>query len=258
MPVLRRFRLDVWEAVCVGAFLTFVGFLAGRAEIREMAPWGVAGRAELEPIRRKYGPVRFSTGFEEWLVRDYFQERRGGFFVDVGAGDYRHGSNTYYLEKELGWSGIAVDALAQFEPGFRRHRPRTKFVLFFVSDASDQQVQFHVLDEHPWVSSADRNFTRRWGRDTRTVTVPTATLNDILAAEGVERIDFLSMDVELSEPKALAGFDVGRYRPALVCIEAHPEVRQSILEFFTTRRYVLVGRFLRADVSNFYFAPLSK
>jgi hypothetical protein len=64
------------------------------------------------------------------------------------------------------------------------------------------------------------------------------------------------MDIELSEPKALAGFDVDRFKPALVCIEAHPEVRQQILDYFTRHRYVLVGRYLRADSKNLYFQPL--
>ncbi len=39
------------------------------------------------------------------------------------------------------------------------------------------------------------------------------------------------MDIELSEPKALAGFTIERFKPELVCIEAHPEVpsRSSII-----------------------------
>lgn len=36
------------------------------------------------------------------------------------------------------------------------------------------------------------------------------------------------MDLELHEAAALAGFDIQRFRPALVCIEGHPEVRQQI------------------------------
>ena len=39
----------------------------------------------------------------------------------------------------------------------------------------------------------------------------------------------------------LAGFDIARFKPALVCIEAHPEVRQAILDYFAARHYVLIG-----------------
>ena len=64
------------------------------------------------------------------------------------------------------------------------------------------------------------------------------------------------MDIELAEPKALAGFDVDRYRPALVCVEAHPDVRQEILDYFTRHGYTVVGKYLRMDPKNLYFSPL--
>jgi len=79
----------------------------------------------------------------------------------------------------------------------------------------------------------------------------------LLDHENVTHVDLLSIDVELHEPQVLAGFDIARFRPALVCIEAHPEVRQAILDYFAAHRYVVVGRYLRADLLNLYFAPAS-
>ena len=42
----------------------------------------------------------------------------------------------------------------------------------------------------------------------------------------------MSMDIELAEPQALAGFSIGRFNPSLVAVEAHPPVRQQILDYF--------------------------
>jgi FkbM family methyltransferase len=203
-----------------------------------------------------YGPSRYSQFAEEWIIRDFFQDRRDLFFVDVGANHYRDSSTTYYLEKHLGWSGLAIEPLGQFEADYRTHRPRTRFLPFFVSDVSDEMAKMYVLDQHTVVSSSDKAFTERTGKNPREVLVPTITLNDLLRKQGVERIDFLSMDIELSEPKALAGFDLRRYRPDLVCIEAHSEVRQQILDYFARRGYVIVGKYLPADEHNLYFMPL--
>jgi hypothetical protein len=87
-------------------------------------------------------------------------------------------------------------------------------------------------------------------------TVGTITLDDLLSGAGVTRIDFLSMDIEMAEPRALAGFDVDRFRPSLVCIEAHLPVRQQILDYFAKHGYVLVGRYLWTDLVSLYFKPL--
>jgi hypothetical protein len=88
------------------------------------------------------------------------------------------------------------------------------------------------------------------------VQVPTVSLDTLLRNAGIERFDFLSMDIELAEPKALAGLDLARFRPALVCVEAHPEVRQQILDYFADRRYVVIGKYLRVDEMNLWFMPL--
>src|SRR4026208_1800269 len=68
-----------------------------------------------------YGPDRYSQFAEEWIIRDFFQDRRGGVFVDVGANHYRDSSTTYSLEKNLGWSGLAIEPLAQFEADYKTH-----------------------------------------------------------------------------------------------------------------------------------------
>ena len=238
-----------------GCLLAAAGFaLWGRSSPRPADPNALPRGARY--LQAAYGPGRYSQFAEEWIIRDFFKDRRDGFFLDVGANHYRDSSTTYYLEERLGWSGFAIEPLREFEADYKTHRPRTRFFAFFVSDVSDDVAKMYVLDKHTVVSSADKAFTERTGANPREIVVPTITLNDLLAANAVEGIDFLSMDIELSEPKALAGFDVRRYRPQLVCIEAHPEVRQQILDYFAQNGYVIVGKYLPADEHNLYFMPL--
>jgi hypothetical protein len=106
-------------------------------------------------------------------------------------------------------------------------------------------------------ASGQKEFTEQVGPEIQETVVRTITLSDLLDATGLTHIDFLSIDVELSEPKVLAGFDIDRFRPALVCIEAHPQVRQQILDYFARHRYVVVGRYLRIDTDNLYFQPIT-
>jgi FkbM family methyltransferase len=254
---LRRLRpVDLSIIGVVFAFL--VGALLYQARYGSFSGDPDVAAGELAFFRQAYGPDKYSRHGEEWFVRDFFADRRGGTFVDVGAYDYKEDSNTYYLETILGWSGIAVDANPMFAEGYQRHRPRTRYVSFFVSDRSDDEVTLHIPRSFPLMASGDRAFASLTGSDLDSRTVRTITLTDLLERAGIETFDFLSMDVELAEPKALAGFDIRRFRPALVCIESHPQVRQDVLDYFAKAEYVVVGRYLRADQWNLWFMPAGK
>jgi FkbM family methyltransferase len=244
---MKSVRFDVLELSLVGLAAAFLVLVT--------LPPPPSSAGELRWLERTYGPDRESEHAEEWIVRDFFRDRPGGVFVDIGASDPRVASNTWYLETKLRWSGLAVDAQSRYAPAYARLRPRTHFRTFFVSARSSESVQL-FLGDNPLVASSRQEFTRRWGQLQRASIVPTITLNDLLLTERIAHIDFLSMDIELAEPEALAGFDLPRYAPALVCIEAHPEVRQRILDYFGAAGYVPVGKYLRVDEDNLWFMPL--
>jgi FkbM family methyltransferase len=234
-----------------------IGFVVGRfAGYVELMPYVSDTKEELQGLEARFGSARNSQWHEEWIVRDFFNDRRGGVFVDVGASHYKRFSNTYYLETELGWSGVAIEPQVRFAEEYSRYRPRTTFVPFFVSDTSNDQAILHVPPTDLFVASQSREFAESYGGDSVALSTETTTLDDVLARSGIEHLDFLNMDIELAEPAALRGFSIERYRPALVSIEAHQPVRQQILDYFARNGYVVLGRYLRADNHNLWFAPL--
>jgi FkbM family methyltransferase len=254
--MIRRFlkaRIDLWEVMLLLGFALLVLYALRPTPLFPE----VQSARELEHFRQKYGPNHYSEREEEWLIRDFFQDRRGGFFVDVGANHYKTASKTYYLETVLGWSGLAIEPQREFAADFDRHRPRTRFFPVFVSSVSDQTAKLYVLRNQSSVASSNEQFVREFGVPDEVRTVPTVALSDLLDRERVKGIDFLSMDIELHEPEALKGFDIDRFRPALVCIEALSPVRQHILDYFARHGYVLEGRYIWVDRENFYFKPLT-
>jgi len=80
----------VLKAVLIGLVLA-VAVKADAVIIRSQ-------NSEYEWFSQRYGPSRVSEHAEEWLVRDFFQDKRNGVFLDVGSSHYKTYSNTYDLE----------------------------------------------------------------------------------------------------------------------------------------------------------------
>lgn len=176
--------------------------------------------------------------------------------MDVGSERPIQGSNTYRLERDFGWTGLAIDAEPSFADAYARTRPHTRFVAAFVGDRDEGATILYRGASG--ASSNDRDYTAAFGDVSGEVVVPNRTLDALLAEYCITKIDFLSMDIEMSEPAALRGFSIARYRPRLVCIEAHRPTRQFILDYFARNEYVLVGDYLRADRLNLWFTPLGE
>ena len=192
----------------------------------------------------------YSYGNEELIIRDFFQDRRDGVFVDIGCAWPIKSSNTYYLEKHLGWSGIAVDGLGDYAESWRTTRPGSKFLNFLVTERSDNLETFYKTGV--WGNSTAEKDVARHLNVVGELKVPGITLDDLLARNGVLHVDLLSIDVEGHAAAVLAGFDLQRWKPELVCIEDDGTL---VVPWFKERGYAPIARYRMRDVANWYFAP---
>jgi FkbM family methyltransferase len=199
----------------------------------------------------------YSQFDEELLIRYFFQDETGGFYLDVGCAFPSQNSTTYYMELRRGWTGIGIDAVKEYGDQWRQIRPRSKFFHYAVSDSSGDTVTFYQA-KHPGLSSFDKDWGDQFGMPEPTpVEVETITLNDLLDREGVKKIDLMSIDIEGAEPLALKGFDIERFAPQLVCIEVHEgaESEPFISKYFAEHGYERIDAYMEYDYANWYFTP---
>jgi FkbM family methyltransferase len=165
------------------------------------------------------GRAIFRGEHEASLLRDYFNGRATGFFVDVGAADPRDGSQSWQLE-QAGWSGILVEPRPDFAAKLRQVRRATVFeAACSAPQNAGRTMQLHL---YGGCSSLNDQLVVAGMKPQGDISVLVRTLDDILTeAHAPAPVDFVSIDVEGHESEVLAGFDLARWRPPLILIEDH-------------------------------------
>ena len=201
---------------------------------------------------------RYSQHDEELLIRYFFQDKRDGVFLDVGCAWPIRNSTTFYLEQHLNWSGVAVDALEEYGDAWALNRPRSTFLNYAVSDRSGGTITFYRGSGTGVSSMYEEHTVERSPKPPVPVEVEVKSLNDLLETAGVLAIDFMSMDIEGAEPLALAGFDIERFAPKLVCVEGRwsQENAPAIREYFESHGYELMDEYNRYEKANWYFRKI--
>ncbi|MFH2102000.1 MAG: FkbM family methyltransferase [Chloroflexota bacterium] len=166
-------------------------------------------------------------------------------FLDIGAFDGIGFSNSR-LFFEHGWSGVCVEPVLKNFTKLQKLYEGTNVVTVRAA-ATDHEGQLELnVATIPWAED--------WGSDVSSLTddakerwpdyiwekevVPATTVNKILDANEVDRVDFVSIDVEGQELAVLRGFDLAKYQPHLIVVEYSDKPgRQELVKHLNNQGY---------------------
>lgn len=172
-----------------------------------------------------------------------------GRFVEVGAFDGATVSNTVFLT-EAGWQGLYIEPHpAHAELCRMNHLDHLSVTV--VEKAVSNQAGLADLYEIGECSTLvwDKSAIDWGGKQERKVQVETCTLDTILQELAwTPGFELLVIDVEQNELKVLWGFDIDRWKPRMVIIEAHEKDNEParnckappINEYFQVHGYAKV------------------
>lgn len=143
----------------------------------------------------------FSQAGQDKWVCETLDFKKGGFFVEIGAYDGIQTSNTYVLEKSLGWGGICIEANPSAFSKLQKNRSSIN-----TSVAVSTYKGFCGFGSDSIISNQG--------------TTPCDTLSNILLDCGAPNyIDYISLDVEGLEWDILNTFDFNKWKVNLWTIE---------------------------------------
>lgn len=163
------------------------------------------------------------------IYQSYFGDIQGRF-VEVGAFDCYHWSNTYGLA-QAGWHGLAIEPNPEFFDGCKklyannhniileqccigRHNGTIKLYL----GGSLSTIKRGIIATYNSIPGMD--FTGL--KDDNFIECPVYTLDTILRKYDYRpNFEVLSIDVEGAELDVLSGFSLEYYQPKMIIIEVH-------------------------------------
>jgi len=179
---------------------------------------------------------------QDLFVIDYYRGKKGGFFVDIGAGDGSLFSNTYLLEKKYNYKGICIEPLPNQYNQLIRHRNVSCLNIAVYKQSENNTVKFTI--DPDYLLSGITDHRPPSNNQTMEILVHTKTLTQILDEEHAPRfIEYISIDTEGSEYIILQTLDFAKYKFGLVNVEHNydNQKRLSIKELLEANGY----RFLR-------------
>jgi len=168
-------------------------------------------------------------GQDKWVC-EFFNYKREGYFIDLGANDGIWLNNTFYLEQELGWTGLCI------EPG------ETPFAAL-QKNRSCTCLRKFISDKNGMIDFEEINYSRP--RKTGTQEVESARLDTLFALYDVPRwIDYISLDVDGPEYEILTSFPFDKHEVILWTIEHNlfrfgPDLKNRIERLMNSKGYVV-------------------
>ena len=200
--------------------------------IRKILPFFVIER--LKHLLAHHVLSLSQAGQDLWVYGELFNERKKGFFLDIGAHDGFYLSNTYLLEKRYHWSGICIEANPLTFEKLQRNRR-----CVCINKCIDNKEGFtdYILDG-VMGGILGNDVDNDTVMDRKRITLPTIPLANLLVAlDAPKEIDYFSIDIEGAEDRALLSFDFDRYLFKSMTIERPSTELREILQ---KNNYVLI------------------
>lgn len=218
---------------------------------KAIGEWLLNHGYELASGNDKIKLYSYSQHGDDDYIWKFFNKKRNGLVVEVGAFDGVHFSNSYSLEN-IGWRSLCMEPTPSMYKKLLANRPKARcYNVAVVGDEDINEIDF-LSEELGLLSGVDidvEDVRLRYEKrglefkEPEKIKVKARTLNSIFrelkTAPG--EIDCITIDVEGFEMDVLRGLDLDVFQPKMVVVEANTLAHKTeIIEYLNQRSYYLL------------------
>ena len=196
-----------------------------------------------------YNKKSYSQFEEDLFIKNFFKDKKKGFFVDIGCHHPFKGNNTFLLYK-LGWSGINIDLNKLSIDLFNVARPRDINICTAISE-KEGEIEYFLPNNNPLSSEITINkkfsniLKKHHGNQYKPYRTKSVTWNSIKDKYNnyLKEVDFFKIDIEGSDFQVLRNIDLTNLKIKLIMIEAsHLDIqnRNEIINYLKLKNYKIV------------------
>ena len=189
---------------------------------------------------------------QDVFIAELLHMKRSGIFFDIGANDGVTISNTYYLEKELGWNGVAVEPIPSVYEKLKSNRNCT-LVKGCITPKTGTTNLVELVGAPNMLSTLEENYSgltarrirknkKRHNSETRKIEVKCYSFCDVTTEYGISEIDFLSIDTEGGELEILKSINFKTTPTKVISVENN-FYTNAIRTYLEQQGFIYIGTF---------------
>jgi FkbM family methyltransferase len=189
----------------------------------------------------------YSQWGEDLIIDKFFQNKKNGFYLDVGGYHPYTFNNTLLLHRK-GWRGINVDINPTSIDLFNIARPNDVNIC---STIDEKKRNFKMYFDGPFssVNTLNEEFynsaKKRYFKNTKFLSVKSKTIDEVIKISKVDQyIDFINIDVEGSDFEILKQIDLQKYQVKLLAVETHNVDGSKVKDFNQISEFLNKNNFL--------------
>lgn len=191
---------------------------------------------------------------DKFLNKYFLKGKKDGIFVDIGAYDGITHNNTYFFEKELNWKGICCEPLPNMFNKLMENRKSSSNILCAIDEINGTTEFIKNIGSTEILSGIKKyyNELQQKRRDYElvinggfydTINTKTHRLDTIFNQLNINKVDYLSVDVEGGEFAVFKSIDFDKVHIDLISFGlSFLEIDNDIQDYLKEKGYIYISQ----------------